>query len=684
MPRVKLIFDQRFGIANCWYPLDSSIHETVSNVTGDLLSRFGVKDLVLEMDGYTFLEDGSTRLLFKDNDEISVRSVANKRIATEQDDCRKKIKLENKLPVESSLDVVDLVDSADEYESSLDLGEESETLINPTAILSESAQDKDENSFHLSVNATSAIQDQDSSDASSVSLADVEMSRVDDQVWKNDSSTTGKEPSGNDNSADSKGISRELEKDESSKDTGDKNVYFKDDGNVELAKERFVFYDGGKPEDMTIVMKKTKGKIIMLILDDDGGKPEDMTIVTKKSKGKIKMLILDDDGHKPEDMTIVTKNSKGKIKMLILDDDGRSKTKCFYELANILRNKKESWVPSSFILSRVQYGFYKKYGYSCWTDYLKAGASMNILRSRKNISSNRIEVNMSERMCREILDSVSSNSKDYNKFQAANEIDDLGDHKEKTISQVRVVLRKNAEPLIPALPSFPVSNFYRTASDKETAHVKQTIIPAFPAPPIITGQNVVSFQPPLKSALPVSPTIKSYRAENDRPDTKHTNPELIQPLPEIKAQVNLDNGGEKSVQWGMNDSFFDQNKKHSDSQQKGTSNASLPKRTIEPEDFSKSKTLTDQYKCFIDLAKYSEKFGPEEWIPGNAFISQHHNFYLKYGQQRWKTYLEWGKKLRLLDFQLIKSEIHVRMSLLMRRMIINLCDPPSGELSTDR
>jgi hypothetical protein len=586
MPRLKLIFDQGFGIANCWYPLDSSMHETVSNLTRDLLLRFGVKDLVLEMDGYIFLEDGLTRLLFKDNDEISVKSVANKRVATAQDDCRKKIKLETKLPVALSLDVGDLVDSADEYESSLDLEDESETLINSAAMLTESVQEKDDHSFHLSVNATSAIQDQDSSDASSVSLADVEMGSIDDQVLKKDSSTIGKEPSGKDDSVDTKETSREYEKSESSKDTGDKNVYFEDKGNAQLAKERFVYYDGGKPEDMTIVMKKTKGKFIVLILDDDG------------------------------------------------------KSKCFY-------------------------------GFNSY--YLKAGESTNTLKFRKNISSNSIDLNTDERTCRDKLHSVGSNSKDSNKCQVANEIDDLGDRKVEASSRVRVVLRKNAEPLIPALPSFPVLNYHGTESNQATT--KQKIIPAFPVPPIITGQKV-AFQPPRELVLPVPPTIKSYRSENNGKNTKQINSGLVQPLPEIEAKVSLDNEGGKSVKWGVNDSFFDQNKKHSDSQPKGRS-----KSAIEREDFSK-KSLNDQYKCFIDLAKYCEKFGPDEWIPGNIFISQHQNFYLKYGQQRWKTYLEWGRKLRLLDYKLIKSEIHVRMSLLMRRMIINLSDSPSGELST--
>jgi hypothetical protein len=170
MPRVKLIF-QGFGIANCWYPIDSGL-ETVDNVTTDLLKRFPLKDIALEMDGHKFLGDGLTRLLFKDNDEITVRPIKRSYALClgedgSNDDVQKKIK-ESSLSVPLTDDVVDLIDSADEYESTVWSGEESDAAV---------LKEQDDVSFHLSVDATAVIQDQDSSDASSVSLVDAEMDK---------------------------------------------------------------------------------------------------------------------------------------------------------------------------------------------------------------------------------------------------------------------------------------------------------------------------------------------------------------------------------------------------------------------------------------------------------------------------------------------------------------------------
>lgn len=259
MTRVKLIFDDIFGISNCWYPINSCRDFTVDNITCDLMGRFGVGKVVLEMDGFKFLGDGMARLLFKDNDQINVRSVSKKRSLNNMLSS-KRIKLVKEDMghdgiVKNEEIVFGFVDSADEYcsESSIECEDELNTLVNHKTSLKQ-LENQDDTSFHLSVNATSAIKDLESSDTSSVSSNDMDMDmRV--QIKDINSSNNGIE---------------KIEDKQNDKEVLDKDIIQKGlDGDVEylhsnrvqpvpsieVKKDRLVYYEEGKIQDLTIVKK---------------------------------------------------------------------------------------------------------------------------------------------------------------------------------------------------------------------------------------------------------------------------------------------------------------------------------------------------------------------------------------------------------------------------------------------
>lgn len=168
MIRIRLIFDQGYGISNCWYPIK---HDTVDGIINDLMGRFGIKDFMLEMDGFKFLTDGLTRLLFKDNDLVYVRQLSRKRSMQDLDG-NKRIKYD------VNQEIIDSVDSADEYcsETSIEHENELETLIDCSIPKNDYP---DETSFHLSVNATNDMYDQDSSDGSSVFSSNIHSKKDD-------------------------------------------------------------------------------------------------------------------------------------------------------------------------------------------------------------------------------------------------------------------------------------------------------------------------------------------------------------------------------------------------------------------------------------------------------------------------------------------------------------------------
>jgi hypothetical protein len=371
-------------------------------------------------------------------------------------------------------------------------------------------------------------------------------------------------------------------------------------------------------------------------------------------------------------------------------------------LANVLKDKNGKWVADQTILCQLNYTFgvrfWTKYGYDTWKGYLKAGEQMNLLKLKYDAPTNKLFLMMTEKMCCDILSFVGSNPGDLKTYQASEASKPANNAIDKCVEPVitvsnneisdvgtAIVQPKTVQPIIPALPCFPVTNCYQ----QNNTNVPQKLIPALPGAgyePSGGQRNVILLPPPAKPAIPAPQEIHSHGKDNEQivefVPFKFAEPRPIKSYQSINynsksALTNLlpENLDKKTETWGINDSFFGKNKMHSNSLIKDASEGSSDKndKSIQSqEDFSKSKNLTEQYKCFIDLAKYCEDFRPEEWIPGNGFIKKFPGFYLKYGQSRWKTYLVWGKKLKLLDFRLINNELHVKMSKLMQRMIISL------------
>ena len=299
--------------------------------------------------------------------------------------------------------------------------------------------------------------------------------------------------------------------------------------------------------------------------------------------------------------------------------------------------------------------FFEEYGFISWKKYLEHGQKNDVLEFRTVRGSN-IELKMNDQICREILQSCSSHETQFVKNQRFNvtngspknyNAESNGTNRHR--SQIQ-----SSESVVAGSPTKYPNNLNQDR--------KVLIQPRFPAPQLFP-------------ALPEPLFLKSNISNNYQ-----ARPKIIQPIPlNMVTQPEI---SKTSGKWGINDQF--------DSQinlKKGNERADFDKGPEQIttlvdhegtalEDFSKSKSLTEQYKCFIGLAKYCQNYAPDEWIPGNDFISKNQNFYKKYGQSRWKTYLDWGKKLQILDFRLIRGELNVKMSLEAREMIIHVSNSP--------
>ena len=225
--------------------------------------KFGLQELVLELDGFRFLGDGNSRHLLKDNDQIHVRSLS--RLMSQESIKNAKIihseKNESLKNLKGHLAFEDFVDSADEYCSESSEGSCKSILSKKNGKL----ESPTITSFHLPINSQSVIQDQDSSDSESnqdqEQVLDSRHGPAENTDLRQELSTLKKNDQSLEKlvSTDSK-IAQLLEK-ESPKIS--KNIpspiVFEEKKTEDLGKDRLVYYNGQGTDHLRFVINESKG-----------------------------------------------------------------------------------------------------------------------------------------------------------------------------------------------------------------------------------------------------------------------------------------------------------------------------------------------------------------------------------------------------------------------------------------